>query len=148
MNSTSVVHWIIVLGILVGIAFLIKRSVAASKAGTNSVAKREKLLIPMQWLTGNFIVYVGSLVVLIASFGDDTSGDFGLLQGIAVLTMIIAALGFYICLGVLAKRLGQSGTTWIVLTILTNPIGTFVAYFLMRRRVAQAISQAHEETAI
>lgn len=144
MNSTSVVHWIIVLGILAGIVFLIRRDVAASKVGTNSVAKREKLLMPMQWLTGSFTVYVGSFVVLIASAGDGTSGDFGLLQGIVVLTMIIAALGFYICLGILAKRLGLSGTTWIVLTILTNPIGTFVAYFLMRRRVTQAISHVHE----
>lgn len=147
MNSTSVVHWIIVLAVLAGIVFLIRREVAASKATTNSVAKREKLLIPMQWLTGSFIVYVSSLVVIIVSVGAGSSDDFGLLQVIVVLAMIIAALGFYICLGILAKRLGQSGTTWIVLTIITNPIGTFVAYFLMRRRVAQAISHVHEETA-
>lgn len=54
-------------------------------------------------------------------------------------TGIAAGLVFLVCLGLLAARLRKNWGLWVFLTIVTPPFGPFVAYFLMRKAVADSL---------
>ena len=89
----------------------------------------------MQYLTWSFIAGVSGFVALMVA------GTVSLEEGmspfiiICVLAMVSASFPFYICLGILAKRMGRSWITWVGLTFITKPIGPLVAYFKMRNLV-------------
>ena len=103
----------------------------------------------MQILTWSFVTAVTScallvvLGILIAPASGEPSKEPSLLEGICLsvggLVVYVTGLSFYICLGILAKRLSRSWIVWVGLTIITTPIGQFVAYFRMRHLVNSAI---------
>jgi hypothetical protein len=51
----------------------------------------------------------------------------------------VGSLIFYVFLGMLARRLGKSWILWVGLTIITKPIGTIVAYLMMRDYVKAGV---------
>jgi len=63
---------------------------------------------------------------------------------VMVLVLFASAISFYISLGLLAKRLGRSWIVWVGLTIITKPIGMFVAYFMMNQKVTEALASRNE----
>ena len=56
-------------------------------------------------------------------------------------TIVAAGVVFLVCLGMLASRLGRSWLLWVGMTVIT-PFGPFIAYFLMRKLVREAIKGA------
>jgi hypothetical protein len=77
--------------------------------------------------------FVGSIVaLLILTVSPKEANGFAL---VIVAVLMAFGIGFYVALGVLANRLDRSWITWIGLTVITNPIGPFVAYFKMRKLV-------------
>ena len=56
-------------------------------------------------------------------------------------TIVAAGVVFLVCLGMLASRLGRSWVLWVGMTVIT-PFGPFIAYFLMRKLVRQALKGA------
>lgn len=149
MNSASVLHWVVVLGIFAGIVFFARYLFSPSKnnKSVNTVTNPEVLKKPMQWLTRFFSIWILSTVLLIAFVGENSSRSFKIPLSISLLAMLVGGFGFYICLGILAKRLGKSWIIWVGLTVLTNPIGAFVAYFRMRSLVIEGKQEVNDETA-
>lgn len=92
----------------------------------------------LQFLTWSLIVEVSGFVSLIVIAIVDTSEDLLPLKIVCALAIFAATPPFYICLGILAKRLGRSWITWVGLTFITKPIGPFVAYFKIRNLVADS----------
>jgi hypothetical protein len=89
----------------------------------------------MQFLTWSFATRVSGFVALMVIGFVAPSKGLSPIEIVCVLAMLSASFPFYICLGILAKRMGRSWITWVGLTIITKPIGPFVAYFKMRNLV-------------
>lgn len=89
----------------------------------------------MQFLTWSFVVGVSGFVSLVVIGIIAPSKSLTPLEIVCLLAIVSGSIPFYICLGVLAKRLGRSWVTWVGLTVITKPIGPFVAYFKMRNLV-------------
>lgn len=53
--------------------------------------------------------------------------------------MVGVSVAFCVSLGQLASYLGKRWYVWVGLTILTNPVGYFVAYLMMKQQVNEAL---------
>ena len=90
-------------------------------------------------LTVSFLVELATTVLFVVLVSASSSEPFSPILAVCLLGMVVAGLAFYILLGSLASRMGKSWIVWVGLTIITKPIGSFVAYFMIRQRVKTAI---------
>lgn len=138
MMDTFVLQQIALFGILPALVFLAWYLGTRSKHQQSSVAASpEALKKLMQWLTGFFNTCILCTVLLIASVEMNPSVGLSFLQGISFLADVVSGFGFYIYLGTLAKHLGKSWIVWVGVSVFTNPIGFFVAYFRMKKLVSE-----------
>jgi len=80
-------------------------------------------------------VIVQAVCIALPLFSDKmTAGAAGAL----FFTIIASGVAFLVALGMLAARLGRSWPLWVGLTIIT-PFGPFIAYFMMRKLVKEAM---------
>lgn len=144
MSTLSLAHWALIIMItaflVLGVMYVIK---GARVQGAIPVEDVGGIANSMKWLTRFFlVVIVGfALFFVVGTSASATNSDaLQRLALIALLAMVIGAVGFYVCLGVLAKHLHRSWITWVGLAMLTSPIGPIVAYFSMRSLAANALS--------
>lgn len=94
----------------------------------------------MKLLTVSFAVEIVSYALLIfAANGTESSATPSMLVLACALSIMVASVLFYVTLGILAVSLGKSWIVWVGLTFITKPIGTIVAYFMMREQVKAAL---------
>ena len=84
-------------------------------------------------LTASMVVQAASMVIPLLA--RTMTPEFAV---VVLLAIVASGLVFLVCLGMLAARLGRNWILWVVLTMLT-PFGPFIAYFLMRKIVKDAI---------
>jgi hypothetical protein len=102
----------------------------------------QRLRTPARVLNWSFFISIGAIVAAIILQADDPTlftanplaPDLLIIIGIAS----VAGLAFYIALGQLAARLGKSWILWVGLSIITAPVGPFIAYLMMRVNIADA----------
>lgn len=58
----------------------------------------------------------------------------------AVLLFAVSLIAYLIQLGRLASMLKASPIPWVTLTIMTIPVGPFVSYFLMRKKLRRSLA--------
>jgi hypothetical protein len=92
----------------------------------------------MKVLTVSFLLEIAGVALLIL-LPNSSSRDLSPVDITCIFLLVGAGVAFYIALGMLAARLGKSWILWVGLTIITKPIGSIIAYFLMRQRVKDAI---------
>ena len=78
--------------------------------------------------------WIGLLAMIVVA----SLGFTGICYAIFFLLVIDGFLYFY-KLGALAKCLGKSPIVWVGLTMITSPIGTVVAYFLMKKEAKEKL---------
>jgi hypothetical protein len=113
-----------------------------------SGVSRDDLNRPFRFLNWTFAVLIVGLIALVAlgtMMGDDQPQPSPVVQ-LLLFALIVAwaanGFAFWVALGVLAKRLHRSPIIWIGAAFLTNPVGPFVAYFMMRGNVKEALRSA------
>ena len=99
-------------------------------------AQNDPLGGPSKVLTGTSVLMVACVVLLFALDGPDTWLPQWRAMGAWLL--IGSVISYYCALGILAARLGSRWFMWVVPAAITFPLGWFVAYFLIHRRVARA----------
>jgi hypothetical protein len=60
------------------------------------------------------------------------------LHAAALSVLATSGLAYYVVLGMLADHLGRNWIVWVGLTLITKPVGPFIAYLMMRDRVKYA----------
>lgn len=113
--------------------------------------KKEELVQLMRGLTWSLGTIILSLAIILLlpnklppipeTFESLALKWFGIVD---IVAFFISILGFYIFLGILAKRLGRRWLIWCGLTIASSPFGFFISYFLMANLVKLATAPNNE----
>ena len=90
---------------------------------------------PMKALTASYIGQWCAFALIYIAGTTDKSLHIPGVDALAAMLLVVSSIAYYISLGILAKRSGRSWIVWVGLTILINPIGWIVAYFMMRKRI-------------
>ena len=101
---------------------------------------------PMRVLTMSFLLEIASFVTIILLPTEGKAQGSLIIIFSCLFILVVAGLSFYVSLGMLASRLDKSWIVWVGLTIITKPIGSIIAYFMMRSKV-NAASQLKTEVA-
>ena len=97
---------------------------------------RADLSRPFLGLTASFC---GSIVLTLAWLALAlTRSQHDILAFLLLAALAASFVGFFICLGVLAKRLHGNWVLWAVLSMVLAPPGIVVAYLFMWRKVRNA----------
>jgi len=91
----------------------------------------------MIWLTRLFVVSIVSLGLFFI-FAEQDARDAGVA---ALLVSAITQSGCLYMLGRLAWLQGASPIVWVGLPMITQPVGYFVAYFMMRSKVSRSLAE-------
>jgi hypothetical protein len=101
------------------------------------------ILLQVKWLDG--FLWMGVIGVASAFLAAPSWTAHRSTASLAVLIAgdllaTIGVLGYYICLGILARNLGASWKRWVIITFLTSPVGPFVAYYTVRSLAWHALT--------
>lgn len=101
------------------------------------------ILRQVKWLDG--FLWMGVIGIVAAFLAAPAWTAHHSTASLAVLTaggLLAAAgvLGFFICLGIVAANLGASWIRWVIITLITVPVGPFVAYYTIRSLVLHALA--------
>lgn len=143
------IQWVI-LGIAVtGTFFLFRdRSSIARKVDIPSLNNAEKLTKPLQGLKLSGIIAVGSFIILVLigisghtqiRLNNPTFNLYEILFIALYILLFISILLFEVYLGILARRLNKSLIIWVGLSIITSPLGPYIAYYNMLQEVKNAL---------
>ena len=93
----------------------------------------------------SFIISVGCFVGMVV-IGATTSRQPGITpaEGLLLLLMVAAGLGWYITLGMIASRLGRRWLVWTGVSFITAPIGPLVVFPLMLGHIKAAGASSAE----
>jgi hypothetical protein len=86
-------------------------------------------------LTWSLAAILASLAIVIALANLDEPNGMTVLKTAALSVLATSGLAYYVVLGMLADHLGRNWIVWVGLTLLTKPVGPFIAYLMMRDRV-------------
>jgi hypothetical protein len=108
-------------------------STASGETFHASIRARASCLFRM--LTWSLAGILVSFALVIGLAHLDEPNAIPALQAAALSVLATSGLAYYVVLGMLADHLGRNWILWVGLTLVTKPVGPFIAYLMMRDRV-------------
>jgi hypothetical protein len=95
-------------------------------------ARGSRLFAMLTWSLGGILA---GLAIVIGLARLDEPNAVPALHAAALSVLAASGVAYYVVLGMLADHLGRSWVVWVGLTLITKPVGPFIAYLMMRDRV-------------
>jgi hypothetical protein len=134
------------LGVLATLIVAFRRVFTESPTDKDAQKPRPDLRRPFRFLNWSFLIsllFWGLLILSVTVEHDPPPAPPPPIVPLLIAIMFVA-LFFFIALGQLARRLDKSSILWVGLSVLTWPLGSLIAFFLMRDKVKAAIRETAE----